>query len=287
MDKKIVFITGGSSGMGKITAKKLNKSGYKVYTGARRIENMIDLNEEGISTFKLDLTEDESIKKAVDCIIKEEGKIDILINNAGYGSYGAIEDVSLEEAKRQFEVNLFGLARLTQLVLPHMRKQKYGKIVNLSSIGGKMANPLGGWYHASKFALEGLSDSLRLEVKDFGIDVIVIEPGGIKTEWSNITANNLKQSSGNTAYKNLAFTMSNMFSNSSSGSEPEVITNLIQKAIIAKDPKPRYAGGFGSKPILFFKKVLPDKTFDKLWMLSLKLMGKNNGEIAELKAKTN
>src|SRR6202000_1010235 len=129
--------------------------------------------------------------------------IDILINNAGFGSYGTVEDVPMKDARYQMEVNLFGLARLTQLILPYMRAQHSGKIVNVTSIGGKLATPLGGWYHASKFAVEGLSDSLRLELKQFGIDVIVIEPGGIKTEWADIAGENMKKASGSSAYKTL------------------------------------------------------------------------------------
>ncbi|WP_028563789.1 oxidoreductase [Paenibacillus pinihumi] len=276
MLEKVVFITGASSGMGETTALRLKKAGYTVYAGARRVERMNNLQQQGIHTLRLDVTDDSSMTQAIEQIIKEQGRIDILINNAGYGSYGALEDVPISEAKYQFEVNVFGLAKLTQLVLPYMRKEKYGKIVNISSIGGKIYEPLGAWYHATKFAVEGLSDCLRLEVKGFGIDVIVIEPGGIKTEWSGIAGENLLKTSGSTAYGQLARQMANMFRNSTSGSEPDVIAKIIEKSIQARKPKTRYAAGFGSKPFLFLRKILSDKAYDRLWMFILRSTAKNN-----------
>lgn len=287
MKKQVVFITGGSSGMGKITAKRLNNAGYIVYTGARRLEKMDDLKVNGVHVLSLDLTNEQNIKKAVDEIVEKEGRIDILINNAGYGSYGALEDVPIEEAKRQFEVNIFGLAELTKFVLPHMRKQNSGKIINISSIGGKVYEPLGSWYHATKFALEGLSDCLRLEVKEFGIDVIIIEPGGIKTEWSDVSADNLLKTSGNTAYAKIAHSMSNMFKNSNSGADPDVIARIIEKSLRVKRPKTRYVGGFAAKPMIFFRKILSDKLFDRFMMTSLKLMGRSNLEIAKMRIEKN
>jgi len=179
--KKIVLITGVSAGMGKETAKLLLEQGYMVYGAARRLDKMADIKALGVKILEMDITNDAALAEGIDTIIKAEGRIDVLINNAGFGSYGAVEDVPMSNARYQLEVNLFGTARLIQLVLPYMRKQRYGRIINISSIGGKFAGPLGGWYHASKFALEGLSDSLRNEVKPFGIDVVVIEPGGVKS----------------------------------------------------------------------------------------------------------
>ncbi len=171
-----------------------------MYGAARRTDKMKTLETNGISVVSLDLTQDESIVNCVDTILKKEGRIDILINNAGYGSYGAVEDVPIEEARRQFEVNIFGMARLTQLILPVMRKNKYGRIVNISSIGGKIYTPFGAWYHATKHALEGWSDCLRIENKTIWHKVVIIEPGGIKTPWGVIAAENLKKTSGNGAY---------------------------------------------------------------------------------------
>jgi short-subunit dehydrogenase len=202
--KKVALITGASSGMGKSTANILHSQGYTVYGAARRTDEMNDLKAKGIGVVSLDLTNDASIVEAVNTILNIEGRIDILINNAGYGSYGAVEDVPLDEARRQFEVNLFGMARLTQLILPTMRKQQSGRIVNISSMGGKIYTPFGAWYHATKHAVEGWSDCLRLELKEFGIDVVVVEPGGIKTPWGEISAENLKKASGNGAYAGFA-----------------------------------------------------------------------------------
>ena len=172
--------------MGKEMARHLFQDGNIVYGAARRVEKMDDIKQLGVKILAMDVTDEASMLAGIETIIKAEGRIDVLINNAGFGSYGAIEDVPISDARYQLEVNVFGAARLTQLVLPHMRQQRSGKIINISSIGGKFAAALGGWYHASKFALEALSDSLRNEVKQFGIDVVVIEPGGIKSEWSNI-----------------------------------------------------------------------------------------------------
>jgi len=194
--KKVVLITGASSGIGKVTAELLAVSGYIVYGAARRVEKMKDLETLGVKTLKMNVTDDASMVSGVEQIIAEQGVVDILINNAGFGFYGTVEDVPIEDAKYQLDVNLFGAARLTQLVLPKMREKGWGKIINISSIAGKFAMPFGGWYHASKFALEGLSDSLRNEVRDFGIDVILIEPGGIKSEWADISTENLMKNAG-------------------------------------------------------------------------------------------
>src|SRR5262245_52781560 len=157
MDTKVAIVTGASSGIGESTARRLRALGYTVYAAARRVDRMAGLAADGIRVVRLDVTDDASMSALVDHVVAESGRIDVLVNNAGYGSYGAVEDVPLAEARRQFEVNVFGLARLTQLVLPHMRRQGAGRIVNISSIGGKIHEPLGGWYHATKFAVEGLS----------------------------------------------------------------------------------------------------------------------------------
>lgn len=264
---KVALVTGASSGMGEFTAIILSKQGYKVYGAARRIDKMTALESSGVTVISLDLTQDESIVKCVDTILKKEGRIDILINNAGYGSYGAIEDVPIEEARRQFEVNIFGLARITQLVLPSMRQNKFGRIVNISSIGGKVYSPFGGWYHATKHALEGWSDCLRIETKPFGIDVVIVEPGGIKTPWGIIAAENLKTTSGKGAYaekvnKIVAFMTKNY--NSNALTAPEVLAQVITKAATTKNPKTRYAAGYMAKPSLFARKWLSDKMFDKI-----------------------
>ncbi|MGR9050655.1 oxidoreductase [Halobacillus faecis] len=265
-EKGVVLITGASSGMGMETAKLLLEEGYIVYGAARRLEKMKEIESQGAHILSMDVTDESSMVDGVNRIIQEQGKIDVLFNNAGYGSYGAVEDVPLEEAKRQFDVNLFGLSRLTQLVLPHMRKQQSGKIINNSSMGGKIFTPMGAWYHASKHALEGYSDCLRLEVAPFGIDVVVIQPGSIESEWTGIMLENLQKTSGTSAYKDMTRSFVNMTENmTGASSSPIVIAETVKKAIEAKKPKTRYAAGKYAKPYMFLRKVLPDRMFDSIF----------------------
>ncbi len=269
--KKVALISGASSGIGKATAIALAQNGYTVYAAARRIEKMNDLSKTGIKLLKMDVTDDGAMINGISEIINNEGRIDVLINNAGYGQYGAIEEVSMKDARYQMEVNVIGLARLTQLCIPHMRKQQSGKIINITSIGGKISSPLGGWYHASKFAVEALSDNMRMELKPFGIDVIVIEPGGIKTSWGDIAMDNLAKSSSNGPYKNTAEKMVAMNKKFEPRlPEPSLIANLILKAINTTNPKTRYHAGFMATPILMAKKILSDKLFDKMMMSQVK-----------------
>jgi short-subunit dehydrogenase len=269
--KKVALITGASAGMGKETVKTLLKNGYTVYGAARRVDKMQDLKALGAKILEMDVADDASMVSGVDAIIKQEGRIDVLVNNAGFGHYGAVEDVSMADAKYQFEVNVFGLARLTQLVLPCMRKQQYGKIVNVTSVGGKIATPLGSWYYASKFAVEALSDSLRLEVKGFGIDVVVIEPGGIKTEWQGIADNNMQKVSGKTAYGPMAAKASKIVADMQDKFPgPQLIADLILKAITTRNPKARYSAGYLARPMIFIKWLLSDSMFDKLILSQMK-----------------
>lgn len=267
--KKVAIVTGASSGMGKSTAKKLKEQGITVYGVARRVEKMKDLEAAGIKTLSMDLTEDQSIEKGVNTILENEGRIDILVNNAGYGSYGAVEDVPIEEAKRQFEVNIFGLARITQLVLPTMRKQKSGRIVNISSMGGKIYTPLGAWYHATKHALEGWSDCLRLEVKEFGIDVAIVQPGGIKTDWGTIAADNLKKTSSNGAYSKFANAVADGMKETYTGNDltkVDVLGQVIAKAATVNKPKRRYAKGYMAKPAMAIRKWFGDGIYERIIM---------------------
>lgn len=266
---RTALVTGASSGIGEATVEALLAEGAKVYAAARRTDRMKGLEGRGAVIVRMDVTDETSLVSGVDSILKKEGSIDILINNAGYGSYGALEDVPLEEARRQFEVNIFGLARLTQLVLPKMREKRYGKIVNISSMGGKMYSPFGAWYHATKHALEGLTDCLRLELGPFGIDAIIVEPGGIATEWGMIAAENLKQTSGAGAYAAQAIAAADRTAklySFGSLSGPSVIAGVIVKAVTAAKPKTRYAAGYGAKPALFLRKWLSDRQFD--WLIS-------------------
>ena len=267
--KKVALITGASSGMGKSTANILHSQGYTVYGAARRTNEMDDLKAKGMGIVSLDLTNDASIIDAVNTILSKEGRIDILVNNAGYGSYGAVEDVPLEEARRQFEVNLFGMARLTQLILPAMRKQQSGRIVNISSMGGKIYTPLGAWYHATKHAVEGWSDCLRLELKEFGIDVVVVEPGIIKTPWGAIATENLRKTSGNGAYADFAGKIAANFEKTYAGNKQtdvNIIGRTIAKAATDKKPKTRYVKGYMATLAIATRKWFGDRVYDKVIM---------------------
>lgn len=264
---KTALVTGASSGMGEEIARTLHKLGYTVYAAARRTDRLEQLATTGIHALTMDVTDDESITSGIEKIITETGRIDVLVNNAGYGSYGAIEDVSLDEARRQFEVNVFGLGRLTQLVLPHMRAQRSGTIINISSMGGRLTTPLGGWYHATKYAVEALSDALRMETAPFGIDVVVIEPGGIRTEWSGIAADHLEETAEGSAYASQIKAVANSMRSESTNkrqSPPSVIADTVEKIVTARKPRTRYVVGFAAKPLVTLRRILPDRAFDRV-----------------------
>jgi NAD(P)-dependent dehydrogenase (short-subunit alcohol dehydrogenase family) len=267
MNGKTVLVTGASSGMGHETAKVLLGLGYTVYTAARRVEKMDDLKGLGAIPLRMDITKEEDIVSAVEKIAQESGGVDVLINNAGFGMYGAMEDTALDDARYQFEVNLFGLALLTQLVLPHMRDKRWGKIVNISSMGGKIYTPLGSWYHATKHALEGWSDCLRFELAPFGIDVIIVEPGAIETEFGDVMIGPMMERSGNTAYSEMARAVEKTTRDAyekGGGSPPSVIANIIAKAIRVGKPGTRYAAGRMAKPTMFIRKWFGDRAFDSM-----------------------
>jgi NAD(P)-dependent dehydrogenase (short-subunit alcohol dehydrogenase family) len=275
---KVGVVTGASAGIGKATVKRLIEQGYTTYAAARRLDRMASLEKLGAILLPLDLTDDSSIVQAVERIRTAQGRIDVLVNNAGYGSYGAVEDVPLHEARRQFEVNVFGLARLVQLITPLMREQRSGKILNVSSIGGKGWEPLGAWYHATKFAVEGFSDCLRMELKPFGIDIIVIEPGAIRTEWGQIALDTLQQASGHTVYGPQAEEKRALFlAAAGSASDPDVVAREIIKAIQATRPKTRYAVGAHAKPLVFMSTFLPDRFNDWLMGAITKTLLKQQG----------
>ena len=270
---KVVLITGASSGIGKETALSLIKEGHIVYGVARRLEMMQDIIQAGGHAIKMDILKERNIDEVVNQITKEQNRIDVLINNAGYGLWGAVETISIAEAKRQFDVNIFGLAYLTKKIIPLMRKQKSGKIINMSSMGGKVYTPFGAWYHATKYALEGWSDCLRIELKSFGIDVILIEPGVIKTEFQDVMMDSTVERSIGTPYekklKALEKATQEMYERGI-GSPPSTITKLIVKAINSHHPKRRYVGGLFAKPMLFIKKWFGDKMYEKAIMSQIK-----------------
>jgi NAD(P)-dependent dehydrogenase (short-subunit alcohol dehydrogenase family) len=267
----IALVTGASSGIGEATAKGLLAAGYIVYAGARRVDAMGPLAAAGARVLSLDVTDDASLTTAVDTILSETGRIDVLVNNAGYGSFGALEDVPLDEGRRQFEVNIFGLARLTQLVLPTMRAQRAGRIVNVSSVSGKIGEPFACWYHASKHALEGLSDSLRMELRPFGIDVVIIEPGSTRTAWGAIARDSLARYSGEGPYRDGARVHARMMAAISEGSLPKppgMVADTIVKAVRSRRPRTRYPTGGGARLALILRRTLSDRGFDTLIRLA-------------------
>ena len=264
---KVVLITGASSGIGYMGAKLLAEKGNIVYGAARRVEKIEELVPFGVIPVRMDITDESSIRSCVEKIISEQGRIDALVNNAGYGYYGAIETVAIEEAKKQFDVNLFGTARLTQLVLPYMREQHNGRIVNVASIAGRMTLYLGAWYHASKYAVDAFYDALRMEVKPFGIDVSIVEPGGIRTDWGLVAADNLIASSCGSVYEKHAVNQAGLMRSAYSGnmlSKPELIAGAIVKAVSSRRPKCRYTLGRGAFSLLLLHGILPSRVWDSI-----------------------
>lgn len=269
--KKVILITGASSGMGKVTAEELIKEGHTVYCAARSADKMKDLEKIGGKVLTMDVSDRNSIETGVNELIEEQGRIDVLWNNAGFGLYGPVEEVSLEKAKYQFEVNLFGVASLTQLVLPYMRKQQSGLIINTSSMGGKIYTPLGAWYHATKHALEGWSDCLRLELKEFGIHVVILEPGLIETGFASTVEDHFSTESLNGPYKKIVRGVMNAASGGlMKGSSPAIIVKTVKKIINTKNPKTRYLVGAMAKPVVTMRKILGDKVYDKIIMSQMK-----------------
>ena len=266
-NEKVILITGASSGIGFDAAQTLAQQGHCVFAAARRTELMEPLKAYGVHVIKMDVTDEKSMKDGVETLIQAMGHIDVLINNAGYGYFGAIENVPMEDARRQLEVNVFGLARLTQLVLPYMRQQKNGRIINTSSIAGKMVFYMGGWYNITKYSVEAFSDALRMEMRPYGIDVVMIEPGAIKTDWGIIAARHLKESSKGTAYEasgnQWAHNM-DWFYKTNLLSSPSVITKAIVRAVNSRHPKARYCRGRFSIIGRIAHAIMPARWWDAL-----------------------
>ena len=265
--KPVALVTGASSGIGKAIAQRLLQDGLTVIVAARTYDKMANLEALGAHRLHLDIANETSIQTAVNEVINTYGGVDILVNNAGFGCYGPVEETSIADARYQFEVNLFGLARLTQLLLPKMREKGAGKIINMSSMGGKMYTPLGAWYHASKHALEGWSDCLRLELAQFGIDVVVVEPGVIKTEFGDVMTEPMLKRSGAGVYaafaQNLAKAMKQTYE-TGDASPPSVIADVVSAAVKARKPKTRYVAGKFAKPLMFLRIWLGDRLFDRI-----------------------
>lgn len=263
--RPVVLITGASSGIGHATALALAARGWIVYGAARRVDRMQELEAAGCQVIAMDVTDDASLRAGVDRIIREQRRLDVLVNNAGYGSYGALEDVPIDEARRQFEVNVFGLARLSQLVIPTMRALGRGRIINVSSIGGRIYEPIGSWYHATKFAVEGLSDSLRIELAPHGIDVVIIQPGPIRTEWNSISRRSAEEYSGAGPYAAQARALVRNYErvdDSPASGAPEDVAAIIVRAATARRPKTRYATPASAKIVVAARRLLPDRIMD-------------------------
>jgi NAD(P)-dependent dehydrogenase (short-subunit alcohol dehydrogenase family) len=265
MAAKVCLVTGASSGIGHATALELLRAGHTVYGAARRVSKMDGLRAAGGHALAMDARDDEDLDRVVATVLREQGRIDVLVNNAGTVLHGAIEDVPLGLARDQLEVNLLAPARLVQLVLPSMREQHAGTIVNVSSIGGEIALPLGAWYYASKHAFEAFSDTLRMEVRPFGIDVVIVQPGIIKTEFEDRTPTQLREMSGNGAYREMAEAMAKRGETGlSEGSDPRVVAETIREAVESGHPDTRYAVGWLADKLLQLNRSLPDREFDAL-----------------------
>lgn len=269
MTSKAVLITGCSTGIGRSTAEALARAGYPVYATARNLDAIRDLQNVGCKILALDVCKEESMQAAVAQVVSEQGAVGILINNAGYGSEGPFEEVPMDEVRRQFETNVFGLIRMTQLVLPGMRQQRWGKVVNVSSVGGRMALPGGAFYHGTKWAVEAMSDSLRFEVTGFGIDVILIEPGAIRTNFGETAIEKIDASEPpNSPYREfrerLKFNIRDAYEGRMAklSAGPEAVSSVIVQAVAAAKPKTRYPITFGAHFLIFLRRWLGDRGFD-------------------------
>ena len=271
--EKIVVITGASNGMGYEAAKTFAQRGWQVYAGARRVEKIP--TEGGITSLKLDVTDSESNHAFIQGVLDKTGRIDVLINNAGYGEYGPAEEIPMENVRKQFETNFFGAVELTQLVLPIMRQQKFGRIVNISSIGGDVYMPLGAFYHATKAAMQQWSDVLDTEVRAFGIRSIVVQPGGTASNWSSIAMENAEKNlQKDSPYQPLVQTVrAALTENFGSSATSADLAQVFYKAATDKKAKSRYYYSFTDRLIVHAARAYP-KLYIKVFNAALKHMGK-------------
>ncbi|MDQ4040754.1 MAG: oxidoreductase [Actinomycetota bacterium] len=267
---KAVLITGCSTGIGRATAERLAEHGWNVYASARRPESIADLQENGCRTLALDVNDEHSMAAAVRAVEEAEGAVGVLVNNAGYSQSGAVETVPLDEVRRQFETNVFGLVRMCQLVLPGMRRQGFGRIVNVSSMGGKLTFPGGGFYHATKYAVEAISDALRFEVRAFGVDVAIIEPGLIRTSFGDTASHGVGAASSQTGpYADfnaaVAKATEEVYENgplAKLGGGPETVARAIEKAISSRRPRTRYKVTPSARMAIATRRLMTDRMWD-------------------------
>ncbi|HLK13034.1 MAG TPA: oxidoreductase [Candidatus Binatia bacterium] len=268
---RAVLVTGCSTGIGRATAERLSARGWTVWATARRPEAIADLAARGCKLLPLDVCDEGSMRAAVDAVEREHGAVGVLVNNAGYGQEGAFEAVPMAEVRRQFETNVFGLIRLTQLVLPGMRRQRWGRIVNLSSMGGKLTFPGGAYYHATKHAVEALSDALRFEVRPFGVDVIVVEPGPIKTRFGDTAVRSITgHGAPDSPYAAFDATVARRIHEAYEGPlgafapGPTAVAKVIERAIASRRPRTRYPVTLAARVLMALRRWLPDRAFDVL-----------------------
>jgi NAD(P)-dependent dehydrogenase (short-subunit alcohol dehydrogenase family) len=268
---KVALITGASSGIGHACAERLTQGPYIVYGTSRRPQSEI-VGPDGESTVRMlqmDVNETASVRKGIRTVLEEQGRIDIVVNNAGFGYGGAVEDTSVEEAKATFDTNVFGPLRVCQIVLPTMRTQGSGLIVNISSIGGRMGLPFQGLYSASKFALEGMTESLRTEIASFGIDVVLLEPGDIRTSFTDNRSRTAACLINDAYREQCEITLTKIEENERNGTRPQRVAETLMRIVQATNPKPRYVTGrFYEKLALWAKRLLPDRLFERILMMN-------------------
>jgi NAD(P)-dependent dehydrogenase (short-subunit alcohol dehydrogenase family) len=274
---KAVLITGCSSGIGRATAEHLADRGHTVYATARKLDSIRDLGERGCRLLSLDVTDDESMRAAVQAVEEAEGAVGSLVNNAGYSQGGPVEEVPLDDVRRQFETNVFGLVRMCQHVLPAMRRQRWGRIVNVSSMGGRLVFPGGGFYHATKYAVEAISDALRFEVQGFGVDVVVIEPGLIKTRFGETAVGAIESATGGDGpyaefNAGVAASTASVYDGPLSrlGGGPETVARKIEKAISSRRPRTRYPVTASARVLMGQRRLLPDRAWDAVMKTSFR-----------------
>jgi len=268
---KAVLITGCSTGIGRATAERMASAGYTVYATARRMESIEDLEAKGCRTLALDVNDEDSMSAAVAAVEEAEGAVDALVNNAGYSQSGAVESIDLDEVRRQFETNVFGLIRMSQLVLPGMRARGAGRIVNIGSMGGKLTFPGGGVYHATKYAVEAISDAMRFEVKGFGIDVVLLEPGLITSEFAAAATTSITEATnaeGPYASFNTAVGAKTVGTYEGGlgklGGTPAAVAKVVEKALTRKRPRPRYAITPSAKLSIAQRRLVGDRIWDAI-----------------------
>lgn len=272
MTQQVALVTGASSGIGKATALALKNAGYTTYATARRPETLQDLEQAGCRALQLDVTDEASMVAAVRAIEAEHGAIDVLVNNAGYGLNGPIEELEPDDIRHEFETNVFGLVRVAQLVLPGMRKKGTGRIINVGSVGGSFTAPGAGAYHASKYAVEAFSDALRMETRSFGVDVVLIKPTGVYTSFDAKIADTMPQTGESSPYaffkRNHIEVTNRMFNGRSANGiiKPEDVARVIVRAAQAVRPRTRYNVGLSASIYLGLRWILPDRAWDAVMM---------------------